>query len=141
MMREAIDASISPVVLARYENFIAAARAQLGEKTFTAMWAEGRTMPIETLLHPSDIAPSPPETRVTQSTTIAKLPVTYPAGLTIREVEVLRWVAMGLTDIQVADKLIISSRTVSTHLRSIYNKLGVTSRSAATRFAVEHHLV
>ncbi len=141
MMREAIDASISPVVLARYENFRAAARTQLGEETFAATWAEGRTMPIETLLHPSDIAPSPPETRVTQSTTIAKLPVTYPAGLTIREVEVLRWVAMGLTDIQVADKLILSSRTVSTHLRSIYNKLGVTSRSAATRFAVEHHLV
>ena len=141
MMREVINASISPVILARYEPFIAAARTQLGEKTFTAAWAEGRTMPIEALLRPSDTVLSLLESAVTQSTTIAKLPVTYPAGLTIREVEVLRWVAMGLTDIQVAEKLILSSRTVSTHLRSIYNKLGVTSRSAATRFAVEHHLV
>ena len=65
----------------------------------------------------------------------------FPAGLTARELDVLRWVAMGMTDAQVAEKLVISPRTVSTHLSSIYNKLGVTTRSAATRFAVEHHLV
>lgn len=65
----------------------------------------------------------------------------YPAGLTTREVEVLRLVANGLTVIQVAEQLVVSPRTVSTHLTSIYNKLGVNSRSAATRFAVEHGLV
>ena len=53
----------------------------------------------------------------------------------------LRLVAAGLTDAQIADRLVLSTRTVSTHLRSIYNKLGVNSRSAATRFAVEHHLI
>ena len=63
------------------------------------------------------------------------------AGLTAREVEVLRWVALGLTDAQVAEQLIISPRTVTSHLSSIYNKLGVTSRAAATRFAVDHRLV
>jgi DNA-binding NarL/FixJ family response regulator len=63
------------------------------------------------------------------------------AGLTAREVEVLHWVALGLTDAQVAERLIISPRTVTTHLSSIYNKLGVTSRAAATRFAVDHQLV
>lgn len=141
MMREAINASISPIILARYEPFMTAARTQLGEKTFVAIWAEGRMMPIESLLHLPDIVLSAPEARIAQSTTTTKLPATYPAGLTTREVEVLREVASGLTDIQVAEKLIISPRTVSTHLRSIYNKLGVTSRSAATRFAVEHHLV
>lgn len=65
----------------------------------------------------------------------------YPAGLTAREVEVLRWVAAGYTDNEIAEKLIISPRTVSTHLTSIYNKLGVASRTAATRFAVEQRLV
>jgi len=63
------------------------------------------------------------------------------AGLTAREVEVLRWVARGLTDVQVAAQLIISPRTVTSHLNSIYNKLGVASRSAATRFAMERHLL
>ncbi len=65
----------------------------------------------------------------------------YPAGLTVREVEVLRLVAEGLTDAQVAEKLFISLRTVNAHLRSIYAKLGVSSRSAATRYAVENELI
>lgn len=56
-------------------------------------------------------------------------------------VEVLQQVAVGLTDDQVAERLVISVRTVNRHLTSIYNKLGVNSRAAATRFAVEHHLV
>jgi DNA-binding CsgD family transcriptional regulator len=63
-----------------------------------------------------------------------------PGGLTAREVEVLRLVAQGLTDAQVAEQLVISPRTVSTHLTSIDGKLGVSSRSAATRFAVENGL-
>jgi ATP/maltotriose-dependent transcriptional regulator MalT len=64
----------------------------------------------------------------------------FPAGLTAREVEVLRLVAQGLTDAQVADRLVLSPRTVSTHLTSIYGKLQVSSRAAATRFAVEQGL-
>ena len=53
----------------------------------------------------------------------------------------LRLVAQGLSDAEVAEQLIVSPRTVTTHLTSIYNKLGVNSRAAATRFAVEHHLI
>jgi predicted ATPase/DNA-binding CsgD family transcriptional regulator len=68
------------------------------------------------------------------------VPAPYPDGLTAREVQVLRLVAMGMTDMQVAEQLIISPRTVHAHLTSIYTKLDVTSRSAATRYAVEHHL-
>ena len=64
----------------------------------------------------------------------------HPAGLTDREVEVLRLVAQGLTDAEVAEQLFIARRTVNTHLTSIYTKLGVGSRAAATRFAVEHGL-
>jgi DNA-binding NarL/FixJ family response regulator len=56
-------------------------------------------------------------------------------------VEVLRLVAQGLTDAQVAEQLVISPRTVNFHLASIYSKLGVSSRSAATRYAIEHQLV
>jgi DNA-binding CsgD family transcriptional regulator/tetratricopeptide (TPR) repeat protein len=62
-------------------------------------------------------------------------------GLSPREIEVLRLVATGLTDAQVANKLYISPRTVARHLQSIYTKLNVNSRTAATRFALEHHLV
>src|SRR5436305_776278 len=49
----------------------------------------------------------------------------YPAGLTRREVEVLRLIATGLTDAAVAERLVLSAQTVHVHLRSIYSKLGV----------------
>jgi DNA-binding CsgD family transcriptional regulator len=61
--------------------------------------------------------------------------------LTKREVEVLRLLTQRLTDAEIADKLIISRRTVNAHVTSIYSKLGVTSRAMATRLAVEQRLV
>ena len=64
----------------------------------------------------------------------------HPAGLTSREVEVLGLVASGMTSARIAKELFLSPRTVETHLTSIYHKLGVSSRSAATRFALEHNL-
>jgi DNA-binding NarL/FixJ family response regulator len=57
------------------------------------------------------------------------------------EVEVLRLVGQGLTDAQVAERLILSPRTINAHLASVYSKLGVNSRTAAIRFAIEHGLV
>lgn len=64
----------------------------------------------------------------------------YPAGLSERETEVLKLVAQGLTNAQIARGLFISPNTVNRHLNSIYHKLGVNSRAAATRFASEHDL-
>ncbi len=63
-----------------------------------------------------------------------------PDGLTAREVEVLRLVSQGLTDTQVAEQLVLSRRTVNSYLTSIYSKIQVSSRSAATRYAIEHQL-
>lgn len=70
----------------------------------------------------------------------AKPASAYPAGLTAREVEVLRLVAQGLTDAEVAEQLFLARRTVNSHLTSIYTKLNVSSRAGATRFAVENGL-
>jgi DNA-binding NarL/FixJ family response regulator len=63
-----------------------------------------------------------------------------PGELTARESDVLRLLAQGLTDAQIAANLIVSRRTVHAHLRAIYRKLDVSSRSAATRWALEHGL-
>ncbi|GHO97055.1 hypothetical protein KSF_071030 [Reticulibacter mediterranei] len=62
-------------------------------------------------------------------------------GLTAREQEVLRLVARGMTDAQVATALVISPRTVNAHLRTIYSKLDITSRYAATHYALTHDLL
>jgi two-component system, NarL family, response regulator NreC len=60
-----------------------------------------------------------------------------PNDLTEREVEVLQLVAQGLTNREVAGRLVLSERTVHAHLRTTYRKLGISSRSAATRYALE----
>jgi DNA-binding NarL/FixJ family response regulator len=64
-----------------------------------------------------------------------------PGGLTRREVEVLRLVATGQSNREVAAGLVISEKTVARHIANIYAKLGISSRSAATSFAYEHALV
>jgi HD-GYP domain-containing protein (c-di-GMP phosphodiesterase class II) len=63
------------------------------------------------------------------------------ADLTDRELEVLRLVARGLSNPAIAEQLVLSRKTVSRHLESIYGKIGVSTRAAATYFAMHHHLV
>jgi ATP/maltotriose-dependent transcriptional regulator MalT len=67
-------------------------------------------------------------------------PAGLPAGLTAREVEVLRLVAAGKTNREISAELTVSEHTVARHLQNIFAKLGVSSRSAATAFAFEHRL-
>ncbi|MGA8045765.1 MAG: HD domain-containing phosphohydrolase [Dermatophilaceae bacterium] len=67
--------------------------------------------------------------------------VTQRAGLSAREIEVLALVAHGLSNGQIAERLVISPRTAEHHVQHIYAKIGVSSRAAATLFAVEHDLV
>jgi DNA-binding NarL/FixJ family response regulator len=61
--------------------------------------------------------------------------------LTLRQVEVLRLLARGMTNAEIADTLFLSRRTVHAHLRTIFHKLGVGNRSAATRYAIQHGLL
>jgi len=64
-----------------------------------------------------------------------------PAGLSEREVEVLRLVACGLTNREMAQRLSIAEKTVGHHIQHIYNKIGVSTRAAATLFALQHDLL
>jgi predicted ATPase/DNA-binding CsgD family transcriptional regulator len=122
-VRELAGAAWPAFVLADSERSADRARCALGEERFAAEWARGRAMGAADIL---DLAPpGPPE---------------HPAGLTLREVEVLRLVAAGLTDAQIADRLVLSVRTVHSHVRSIYRKLGVSSRSAATGYVLRQGL-
>jgi predicted ATPase/DNA-binding CsgD family transcriptional regulator len=128
-LRQAVGAFVLPLYRAEYDRGVAAARTGLTEATFDTAWSEGRAMTpgeaIEYALRTEQPPASPKET----------------AGLSERELEVLRLVAEGLTDAQVAEKLYLSPRTVGWHLRSVYRKLGVPSRAAAARAAVERSLI
>ena len=131
-LREATVAPLPPVDRAGYEQAVHGARAHLGAPAFAAAWQEGRTMtPEQALAAQGPVTIFPP----------TKTSSTYPAGLTPREVEVLRLVAQGLTNAQIAKQLTVSLHTVNAHVRSIFNKLDVNSRNAVTRFAIEHKLI
>jgi ATP/maltotriose-dependent transcriptional regulator MalT len=118
------------------ERMRASARSHLGQAAFTQALEKGRALtPAQAL--------AAHETQQSESASLPakKHAVAYPDGLTTREVEVLRLMAQGLTNAQIAERMVISPRTVNAHLRSIYNKLAVTSRTAATRYALAHQLI
>jgi non-specific serine/threonine protein kinase len=120
-------------------------KAQLGEAAFADSWRKGQ-----------EIAAASPE-RIVSALADFDMPFdmaadarvsTKPRGihddpdeLTDRELDVLRLVAEGYTDAQLAEQLVISIRTVQAHLRSIYSKLRVTTRTGATRHALDNHLI
>ncbi len=129
---------------AALEHRKAAVRMQLGEQIFTKVWAEGCAMTPEDAMHAQSIERllKLPSSRVQRSTSthFQRLMGSDTINeLTGREREVLHLIAQGLTDTQIAEVLVISPRTVNAHTRSLYSKLGITSRSAATRYALQHH--
>ena len=110
-----------------FERSLAAGRAALSEAAFAAAWAAGQTL---TLGQARELA-------VDEEATPRARKI---GPLTAREREVLQLTASGLSDAEIASRLVVSPRTVHAHLRSIYRKLGVNSRADATRHAAEHAL-
>jgi predicted ATPase/DNA-binding CsgD family transcriptional regulator len=132
---EAINLPLSPFDRAHpdYEGLLNGARHRLEEAAWEAALAEGRAMTPEVAL---EYALQPPATPEEPSSSPS-----FPSGLSAKEVEVLGLVARGMTDPQVAEELYISPRTVNAHLRSVYHKIGSSTRAEATRFALEHDLL
>ena len=135
-LRDAVGAPRPPAYRSYQEHKLAATKDLLDEAAFAAAWEEGQAMTSEQAIEHALERSTVPEPAAPK-----KIPSTDPAGLTDREVEVLRLVSEGLTDGQVAERLYISQRTVSNHLHSIYDKLDVPSRAAAAREAVERSLI
>jgi DNA-binding NarL/FixJ family response regulator len=129
-LRETLGTPLIAAITAQHERSMRELRQLLGSQTLGSLLEEGRSLAVERVLQWINRAPALPHASV--------LPLDEP--LTMRETEVLRLLARGLTDQQIAQALVISPRTVHTHLAAIYGKLGVKNRSAATRWAVEHRV-
>jgi predicted ATPase/DNA-binding CsgD family transcriptional regulator len=124
-----------------YERFVAEARSQIEEKAWERALQEGRAMSMQgATQYALSVEKSSTRPAAAEHSSASPSIPEHPAGLTPREGEVLVLVAEGLTNAQIAEKLFLSPRTVHRHLNSIYHKIGVSSRSAATRFALEHGL-
>ncbi|MDP9367270.1 MAG: tetratricopeptide repeat protein [Chloroflexota bacterium] len=135
--REAAGAPLPPAARAGHLQEIADASAALGESRFATAWKTGRATPLEeTIAVGEAIQVAGP---VAADDVTPDLPAN--AGLTTRELEVLRLFAAGHDSFEVADLLFISRRTVTTHSSNILAKLGVNSRAAAVGSALRLGLV
>jgi non-specific serine/threonine protein kinase len=106
---------------------VADARSRLGAAEFATAWSAGRVMSldeVEALAHDSGVADRPVHT----------------SGLSAREEEVVALIAQGLTNRQIADRLVISERTTHAHVRNILDKLGLASRTQVATWAMQHDL-
>ena len=112
----------------RLDRFLAPARRAVGRNEAMAAWATGRSTPLEqTIADAETLLAEPPTATVLHATSE---PVGL-AGLTSRELAVLRLIAEGRSNREIADTLFVSRRTVTTHTTGIFTKLGVGSRTAA----------
>lgn len=124
-----------------YERLLAEATARLGKETFAVLWTEGHNMTTEQVLAAQGLEETPFDTFPAAVFPFPMPLAIPPAGLTKREFEVLRLVAQGLTNAQIAERLVISLTTVNSYLSSIYSKLGVSSRLGAMRYVIDHRLL
>ncbi len=112
-----------------YEHYLALARARLGEEAFEAAQASGRTLSLQEVVQDAQ-----------------GLPLTGAGSrasrggrdeLTVREREIVRLIAQGLSNGEIAGQLVLSKRTVEKHIANILSKLGLTNRTQLVRWAFE----
>jgi len=114
-----------------YADYLARTRAKLGEEAFAAEWAAGEALTLAEAVFAAAI------TRDVSPAVAAGLPT---FGLTPRELEVVRLVAAGRSNREIADDLFISVPTVKRHLTTVFDKLALPSRSVLNTYAHAHGL-
>ena len=129
-LRAAIGAPVNAGIQADYERFMPLAQDALSSAAWERAWSEGQALTLEEALAYGivGLAPTPAAT-------------TAPSGLSRREVDVLRLLADGKSNQEIAETLFISPHTVATHVQNIFNKLGLDSRTAVATWAVRNGLV
>lgn len=128
-----------PYLEARARAVLGRCYAALGDDEAAVLEVDAARTAFERLGAAPDLAALPTSPG---GTTMAAAHAPSSAGpLTEREVEVMRLVAEGLTNRAIANRLVLSEKTVARHLANIYAKLGIASRAAATAYAYDHRLV
>ena len=147
---DALSAHIGPVLNAEGEALRAAAlsttRDRLGRERFSAQWELGQSMTMavaidDALSSSLDVDTAPPSLVASAPNALPPTPSLVSIQLSPREREVLALLCQRFTNLEIAEALFISYRTVTTHVTSIFNKLGVNSRRDAAAVAVRDALV
>jgi DNA-binding CsgD family transcriptional regulator len=123
----------APYEAARTRVLVGLACRELGDEDSARLELEGARQAFEDLGAKTDLG-------AVERLLSSAVPASA-GGLTAREVEVLRLVAAGMSNRAIATELVISEKTVARHVSNIFSKVGLSSRSAATAYAYQHHLV
>jgi DNA-binding CsgD family transcriptional regulator len=129
-IRENYHAEMTAPEESEYQRAVTTLRSHMDPDDLSRLWSEGKSMTL-----PQVIA------EIEQSPATLGPKVQTPNALTPRELDVLRLLVQGLSDAQIAEQLVVSRRTVTTHLTTIYSKFGVSSRSAAIHHALDHKII
>ena len=135
--RAAVAAPLMPTQQPRIDVLVGPVRAALSEQPWAASFAAGQSLSLEEAIAEALAAPEPPSDGAAPPHATPPPAPRAAERLTRRELEVLRLLAEGWSYSQIAERLVISPRTVNHHVSAIYDKLGVSSRIAALRFAQE----
>ncbi|HEV2128203.1 MAG TPA: tetratricopeptide repeat protein [Thermomicrobiales bacterium] len=134
-IRQAINIPVQAINRERYDATIADLREHLGE-TYDSIWKAGQKLSIDEVL----AIVSASESFEQPVATLPRDAAAEAHGLTQRELEVLRLMADGMTNQEIADTLYLSPRTVTSHASNILGKLGTNTRTAAVAYAIRNDL-
>jgi non-specific serine/threonine protein kinase len=145
-LREALETPAEPMERAANEATVAVARTALGDSAFAVAWTAGQALPLdaaiaEALAGNDEFGMMNDESGVNSRDSSLITPnSSFPHGLTGREVEVLGLIAEGIGNQAIAERLVISLRTVEHHIASIYRKIGARGRADAVAYALRNGL-
>jgi len=122
-----------PVKRMEYEEYLELARARLTEVEFQAEQAAGRAMSLEQAIEYAQNLPL-----ISRATSVIREKLDE---LTRREREVVVLIVQGKSNREIAEELVLSTRTVEKHVANILSKLGLTSRAQIVRWAIEHGVI
>jgi len=126
------------MVHAMLDSWLRPARQVLRDEATALAWKAGRDMPLEQAV---ELALAAREARPTRANRSQGCPGQRVADLTLREQEVATLLAHGLTNRQIAGRLVVTERTVGAHIGHILDRLGFNSRHQVGAWAAEHGLL
>jgi DNA-binding CsgD family transcriptional regulator len=136
-LRERAGAPVPASEQVRYDQLRERARQQQPEESFAAAWIEGRTLTMQAAIELTLQLP-PPEVRLPAPDPLVEPDEHIGQLLTRRERQIARLVALGRSNRDVAEELVVGVRTVETHLEHIFRKLAVQTRTEVAVWAVQH---
>jgi non-specific serine/threonine protein kinase len=141
VLREGVSAATPEFISEPYHRAVWSIASALGDDYDAARQAGREIALSEGIDFVVSLSPSLVAAPDQEASSPTPAPEPHPDRLTDREVEVLRLIASGLTNAEAAERLFLSPRTVGTHLQRVYGKIGVSTRAAATKYAVERGLI